>query len=157
MDVASELNKDVVTDFPVLEAVGKLDPGVYVSPPSPGKTPARPPKTEGDDGKRPLATQWLVVSDLGLTALSGEDGVHAIVHSLATAAPLAGVEVKLIARNNEILATKTTGADGRIDFDPGLSRGTGGSSPGLLVADDGTTITVSSISSRTRSISPIAA
>ena len=27
-----------------------------------------------------------------------------------------------------------TGADGRIDFDPGLSRGTGGSAPGLLAA-----------------------
>ncbi len=45
-----------------------------------------------------------------------------------------GVEVRLIARNNEVLATKTTGADGRVDFDPGLSRGTGGSAPGLLVA-----------------------
>ena len=41
---------------------------------------------------------------------------------------------RLIAHNNEVLATKTTGADGRIDFDPGLSRGTGGSAPGLLVA-----------------------
>ena len=41
---------------------------------------------------------------------------------------------KLVARNNEVLATKTTGADGRVDFDPGLSRGSGGSAPGLLVA-----------------------
>ena len=46
-----------------------------------------------------------------------------------------GVELRLIARNNEVLATKTTGADGRVDFDPGLSRGTGGSAPGLLVGD----------------------
>ena len=30
MDVASALNQDVVTDFPVLDAVGKLEPGVYV-------------------------------------------------------------------------------------------------------------------------------
>ena len=30
MDVASVLNKDVVTDFPVMKAVGKLDPGVYL-------------------------------------------------------------------------------------------------------------------------------
>ena len=42
--------------------------------------------------------------------------------------------MRLIARNNEVLATKTTGADGRVDFDPGLSRGTGGAAPGLLVA-----------------------
>jgi uncharacterized protein YfaS (alpha-2-macroglobulin family) len=135
MDVASELNKDVVTDFPVLEAVGKLDPGVYVITARPWKGGDAAAKPEGDDDSGgQLATQWLVISDLGLTALSGGDGVHAIIHSLATAAPLSGVEVKLVARNNEILATKATGADGRIDFDPGLSRGTGGLSPGLLVA-----------------------
>jgi alpha-2-macroglobulin len=135
MDVASDLNKDVITDFPILESVGKLEPGVYVITAHPWKEESATPKAEeGDDDSETLATQWLVVSDLGLTALSGEDGVHAIVHSLATAAPLAGVEVKLVARNNEILATKSTGADGRIDFDPGLSRGTGGVSPGLLVA-----------------------
>ncbi|MGH6799066.1 MAG: alpha-2-macroglobulin family protein, partial [Roseiarcus sp.] len=81
-----------------------------------------------------LAAQWMVVSDLGLTAISGNDGVHAIVQSLGSAAPLAGVELRLIARNNEVLAAKTTGADGRVDFDPGLSRGMGGSAPGLLVA-----------------------
>jgi alpha-2-macroglobulin len=135
MDVASELNKDVVTDFPILQAVGKLDPGVYVITAKPWKDP-NATKADSDDESN-LATQWVVISDLGLTALSGEDGVHAIVHSLATAAPLSGVEVKLIARNNEILATKTTGADGRVAFDPGLSRGAGGSTPGLLVATSG--------------------
>jgi len=134
MDVASDLNKDIVTEFPILDAVGKLEPGVYVITARPWKEPGAAAKAEGDDDSGALATQWLVVSDLGLTALSGEDGVHAIVHSLATAAPLAGVEVKLVARNNEILATKTTGPEGRIDFDPGLSRGTGGLSPGMLVA-----------------------
>ena len=30
MDVAAELNKDVVTDFPLNEAVGKLQPGLYL-------------------------------------------------------------------------------------------------------------------------------
>jgi uncharacterized protein YfaS (alpha-2-macroglobulin family) len=76
----------------------------------------------------------MVVSDLGLTAISGDDGVHALVQSLGSAGPLAGVELRLVARNNEVLATKTTGADGRVHFDPGLSRGKGGSAPGLLVA-----------------------
>ena len=54
--------------------------------------------------------------------------------SLGSAGPVAGVELKLVARNNEVLAIKTTGADGRVDFDPGLARGKGGSAPGLLVA-----------------------
>ena len=131
MDVASELNKDVVTEFPVLKAVGPLKPGVYL-------VTARPWKEKASDADQPedmqLATQWMVVSDLGLTAMSGDDGVHAIVESLGSAGPLAGVELKLVARNNEVLATKTTGPDGRVDFDPGLSRGKGGSAPGLLVA-----------------------
>src|SRR5258708_39958364 len=76
----------------------------------------------------------MVGSDLGLAAISGDDGVPALVHSLGSAGPLIGVELRLVARNNEVLATKTTGADGRVDFDPGLSRGKGGSAPGLLVA-----------------------
>ena len=135
MDVASELNKDVVTDFPLLDAVGKLQPGVYLVTARPwkgAKAPSGESSDEGDDSA--VATQWMVVSDLGLTTFSGDDGLHASVRSLASAAPLAGVEVRLVARNNEVLASKTTGADGRVDFDPGLSRGAGGSAPGLLVA-----------------------
>jgi uncharacterized protein YfaS (alpha-2-macroglobulin family) len=133
MDVASALNQDVVTDFPVLDAVGKLEPGVYVITARPWKGAANPADSNADESVQ-FAAQWMVVSDLGLTAISGDDGVHAIVQSLGSAGPLPGVELRLIARNNEVLATKTTGADGRADFDPGLSRGRGGSAPGLLVA-----------------------
>jgi uncharacterized protein YfaS (alpha-2-macroglobulin family) len=133
MDVASALNQDVVTDFPLLDAVGKLEPGIYVVTARPWKGAANPAGGEADETVQ-LAAQWMVVSDLGLTAISGDDGVHALVQSLGSAGPLAGVELRLVARNNEVLATKTTGADGRVDFDPGLSRGKGGSAPGLLVA-----------------------
>ena len=42
MDVASALNQDVVTDFPVLDAVGKLEPGVYVITARPWKGSANP-------------------------------------------------------------------------------------------------------------------
>ena len=133
MDVASALNQDVVTDFPVLDAVGKLEPGVYVITARPWKASANP--ADADSGETvQLAAQWMVVSDLGLTAISGADGVHALVQSLGSAAPVSGVALKLVARNNEVLAVKTTGADGRVDFDPGLARGKGGSAPGLLVA-----------------------
>jgi uncharacterized protein YfaS (alpha-2-macroglobulin family) len=138
MDVASELNKDVVTDFPILAAVGKLKPGVYLVTAHPWKeTSADAPADSGEGGGDTVATQWMVVSDLGLTTFSGSDGVHAMARSLETAAPLAGVEMRLIARNNEVLAVKKTGADGRVAFDPGLSRGTGGEAPSLLVAELG--------------------
>src|SRR5690606_16594579 len=43
--------------------------------------------------------------------------------------------VKLVARNNEILGTATTDANGRADFAPGLARGEGGRAPQLLVAE----------------------
>jgi alpha-2-macroglobulin len=133
MDVASQLNQDVVTDFPVLDAVGKLEPGIYVITARPWKGASSPTTPDAEESVQ-LAAQWMVVSDLGLTAISGDDGVHALVQSLGSAAQMAGVELRLIARNNEVLATKTTGADGRVDFDPGLSRGKGGLAPGLLVA-----------------------
>ena len=44
------------------------------------------------------------------------------------------VEIRLLARNNEVLATKKTDADGAVAFEPGLARGEGGLSPALLVA-----------------------
>ena len=42
-----------------------------------------------------LATQWFIVSDLGLTAFSGNDGIHVFVNSLATTEPKSGIELRL--------------------------------------------------------------
>lgn len=123
-------NADVVTAFPVQQAVKDLRPGVYVMSARPkGATEAEPWDSR--------ATQWFVVSDLGLTAVSGTDGVKAFARSLASAGALSGVELKLIARNNEVLATKTTDAEGFATFEPGLARGTGGQAPALIAASSG--------------------
>ena len=126
MKVEKELNAEITTNFPVNEAVPALQPGVYVL----AAVPANALTEEYSE----RATQWFIVSDLGLTAYSGSDGVHAFVNSLATTAPVSGIELRLIARNNEVLATKTTDAAGRVAFEPGLSRGEGGLAPALLVA-----------------------
>src|SRR5262249_26374644 len=118
LDARTDLNKDVITAFPVTEAVGKLEPGVYVMLARAGEKPVSQSFSSNDDGDSDAysnsATQWFVVSDLGLTSFSGEDGVHVFVRSLASAAPLGSVEVRLLARNNEVLATQTTGADGHL-------------------------------------------
>ncbi|PWB60389.1 MAG: alpha-2-macroglobulin [Bradyrhizobiaceae bacterium] len=127
LKVESELNADVTTAFPVEQAVGELKPGVYVMTAAPAG-----PQTED---YQQLATQWFIVSDLGLTAFSGHDGVNVFVHALGTAEPRAGVEVRLVARNNEILAARTTDAAGFARFEPGFARGEGGLSPAMLVAD----------------------
>ncbi|MDE2379671.1 alpha-2-macroglobulin, partial [Bradyrhizobium sp.] len=121
---AMTLNQDVTTAFPVDQALGDLLPGVYVM------TAAA--KGPGSDDDYQLATQWFIVSDLGVTAYSGNDGIHVFVNSLASTDPVAKAEVRLVARNNEILATRRTDESGHVLFEAGLARGEGGLSPALL-------------------------
>lgn len=132
-EVATEqtLNADVTTAFPVDQAVGDLQPGVYVMTAA-AKGPGSGGGDDDEDSSGSLATQWFIVSDLGLTAFSGNDGVHVFVNSLASTAPTAGAEVRLVARNNEILATKKTDSAGHVLFEAGLARGAGGLAPALL-------------------------
>ncbi|TAK50217.1 MAG: alpha-2-macroglobulin family protein [Xanthobacteraceae bacterium] len=128
MAVSSTLNEDVTTAFPVDQAVGDLQPGVYVM-----TAAAKGPRaSNGDEDYATQATQWFIVSDLGLTAFSGNDGIHVFVNSLATTAPLPNAEIRLVARNNEILATRKADAAGHVLFEAGLARGEGGLSPALL-------------------------
>jgi uncharacterized protein YfaS (alpha-2-macroglobulin family) len=129
LDVANTLNKDVITAFPVMEAVGnKLEPGVYLM------TAAASGGPKGDGDYELKATQWFVVSDLGLTSISGNGGIEIMLRSLGSAAPLDGVEVRLLARNNDVLAIEKSDPQGRVRFPAGLARGTGGQAPGLVVA-----------------------
>ena len=86
----------MTTAFPIAEAIPKLQPGVYV-------LAAYASAKKDDDGYRNAATQWFIVSDLGLTAINGDDGMHTFVRSLASAAPVANASVRLVARNNEVL------------------------------------------------------
>src|SRR5262249_11464007 len=117
------------TAFPVDEAIGNLAPGVYVMT----AEPAGPKK---DDDYAEAATQWFIVSDLGLTAFSGHDGIHVFVNSLASATATTQTEVRLVTRNNGVVSQKRTDAAGHAVFEPGLTRGEGGLAPALLVATD---------------------
>jgi uncharacterized protein YfaS (alpha-2-macroglobulin family) len=125
--VTSALNQDVTTAIPVGAIVPKLKPGAYVmvAKPASGKT--------WDYQAR--ATQWFIVTDIGLTTLAGNDGFHVIARSLSTAGPVVGAALRLVAVNNEVLATGRTDAQGYARFDPGLVRGTGGLAPALIVAE----------------------
>ena len=127
LEVDGALNADVVTAIPVNEAVGKLEAGVYAMT-------AEPRETSGEDDYGSLATQWFIVSDLGMTALAGPDGVHVLVRSLGGAEPVAGADVTLVARSNEVLGTAKTDANGYARFDAGLSRGPAGMGPEVVTA-----------------------
>ncbi|WP_035246433.1 alpha-2-macroglobulin family protein [Desulfogranum mediterraneum] len=80
------------------------------------------------------ASQWLVVSDVGLTSYRGEDGLIVVGRSLAQAVPVAGLELALYARNNRKLAAAVTDQHGVARFAPGLLAGEGGREAVLLVA-----------------------
>src|SRR5579871_176675 len=121
------LNQDVTTAFPVDEALGTMQPGVYVM-----TAAAKGTGSGGDDESGALATQWFIVSDLGLAAFSGNDGIHVFVNSLASTEAISKAEVRLVARNNEILATRKSDDAGHAVFEAGLARGEGGLSPAML-------------------------
>jgi len=129
IDIAPDLNKDVVTSFPVDEALPERKPGVYVL-----TAAASNGHSNEWDSK---ATQWFVVSDVGLTTYAGTDGLNVFARSLDTAGPLEGVELQLIAKNNEVLGTATTDADGRATFTAGLIRGTAANTPAVILAKKG--------------------
>ena len=123
--VESKLNAEVTTAFPLDQAFKDLSPGVYAMTAEPKEA------VSNDYGQQ--ATQWFVVSDLGLSAYTTHDGIDVFVHSLATADPRGSVEVRLMARNNEQLAVRQTDRNGFIHFEAGLARGEGGLAPAAIV------------------------
>ncbi|MCG6857605.1 MAG: alpha-2-macroglobulin family protein [Salaquimonas sp.] len=129
IDLKRERNQEVVTSFPVDEALPERKPGIYVM--------TAKVSNEQSDSWEPVATQWFLVSDIGLTTYAGTDGLTVFARSLETAKPVAGVELTLIARNNEVLGTATSDADGKAVFTPGLMRGSAGLEPAVLTAKTG--------------------
>ena len=126
--VAQEVNKDVTTRLPMGEALKGLPAGIYALK---AAVPGVDPYTI------PPGWQWFVISDLGVTTMSGVDGLHVFVRSLGTAEAKAGVSVELLNRANAVLGTATTDDQGYARFDAGLTRGTGGSAPAMVVVKEG--------------------
>lgn len=129
IDIASQLNKEVTTSFPVDQAIPDRKPGVYV-------LTAVPKDGQGDYWEA-RATQWFVISDIGITSFTGADGLNVFVRSLASAKPLASADVQLVARNNEILGSAVSDANGRASFAAGLVRGEGGKAPVAILVRQG--------------------
>ncbi len=86
MPVEGARNVRVVTSVPVIEMMPEIKPGVYLLMARAAKADEN--EEEGRNYWDLYATQWIVVSDIGLTTMSGEDGLNVFVRSLETAAPL---------------------------------------------------------------------
>ena len=126
---SGDANANVTTVLPVAEMLGTLQPGAYYVELADA---AALDREDREPGAR--AGRWLIVTDLAFTAYRGETGLDVVVRSLDTAEPVSGVEVQLIARSNEILATRRTGRDGRLRFDAPLMAGDEGDAPRVLTA-----------------------
>lgn len=126
VDIENEANKRVVTAIDIEQMRKTAAPGVYVLTAS----PATGERDYWDD----LATQWVVVTDVGLTTYAANDGLTVIARSLSTGKPVAGVDIGLYARNNDELARTKSDQGGVVRFDPGLLRAEGGRSPAAVMA-----------------------
>ena len=135
-DVSMQINRDMLTRLPLDDVMGDLGPGIYALPASvPGLDPY----------DNPPATQWFVISDIGLTTLSGVDGLHVFTRSLADVSASAGSTVTLISRANAIIGETVTDAEGYARFTAAQTAGTGGAAPALVTVAKGDDFTFLSL------------
>ena len=91
LDLAQGANNAMVTTaIPVKDAIPNLQPGAYV-------VTAKVSSAKSADDYSDLATQWFIVTDLGLSTVTGDDGIHAFVRSLATHLIDKGIRVNAVA------------------------------------------------------------
>ncbi len=134
-EVEGRLNRTTTSRLP-LDDVGPLDPGVYV---------LRATVPGSDPWVTAPATQWFMVSDLGLTTLSGHDGLHVVTQHLTDGQPAEGLRVALLARSNRVLGEAKTDAQGHVRFSTALTQGSGASAPVMVLVEGGADMAVLSL------------
>lgn len=130
MPVDGRLNEEERIAVPLSEMMRSPEPGIYVLLATNADDPEQAELPWND-----WASQWIVLSDIGLTSYQGLDGMHVVARSLKDATPRAGVELRLMSRNNQLLERAVTDAQGQALFGPGLLRGSGGNRPAVLFAE----------------------
>lgn len=130
IDVASESNVVVTTVFPLGAALGSLKPGVYYI----RLEDASSNEGASDSNTTAKAWRWIVFTDLALTTYWGATGVDVFVRSLESTQVVAGVDLVLVAQNNDELGRARTDRDGRAHFAAPLLAGTGPLVPRMIMA-----------------------
>ncbi|MEO1191206.1 MAG: alpha-2-macroglobulin [Pseudomonadota bacterium] len=121
----NQANDSQIPVAPILEKTP--EPGLYLAV-------ARDPNA---DSWQPWASQWFLISDIGLTSFQAENALWVFARSLADATPQAGMELQLLAKDNAVLATAKTDDDGKVSFPAAALRGPGGKAPRALLAYGG--------------------
>lgn len=123
-------NKTIVKNIDVHQATPDMKPGLYVlSAKQKGGF-----SSHGYDSEK--ATQWFTVTDIGLSTYTSEKSFIVQARSFATGKPIKGIQLELVAKNNEILATAKTDSDGFGEFPKELMLGKAGKSPACIFAND---------------------
>ncbi|WP_415922595.1 alpha-2-macroglobulin family protein [Tateyamaria sp. SN6-1] len=126
--VSGTLNVETRTRLPMEEALEGQPAGIYV-------LSARVPGSDPYDTAS--ATQWFVLSDLGVTTWQGNDGMTAAIRSLSDAQAVAAADVTLISRANAVLAQAQSDAEGFVTFPAGVTRGRGAATAAMLQVSRG--------------------
>lgn len=126
LTIDGERNKQATTALSTATLFRRRRPGIYIV----AAKPAGVKMWRYQD----RATQWVLVSNIGLTTFRGADGLHVFARALDSARPIAGLVLRLFARNNTELGSRRTDAKGMASFAPGLLRGGGGRAPAALMA-----------------------
>jgi uncharacterized protein YfaS (alpha-2-macroglobulin family) len=126
MAISGDRNRAVTTAIPLKDMLREKGPGIYLAVAERGDL-------RQDEYAEP-ATNWVLVSNLGLAVYKGADGLVVNVRSLADGKPQPGVTVQLYARNNAELAEANSDAGGIARIPRGLLRGRGGDEPFVVTA-----------------------
>ncbi|HEY8287647.1 MAG TPA: MG2 domain-containing protein, partial [Acetobacteraceae bacterium] len=119
-----ESNKSAHTSLPLPDALASAGPGLYA---------LIVRAADGTPGA-PGAVQMILRTDLAPTVWRGADGLTVQVRGYSDVLPRAGVSLRLLADNNDILADTVTDADGVGRFAAPLLHGEGPLAPRLVQA-----------------------
>ena len=104
LDVPPQLNEEVTTPISLENYLSDEHVGIF-------KVVARNADREWNS-----AHQWVLITDLGISAKRIGDKLYVWVKSIATGAPVPAARVKLISDNNQTLLSGTTNWAGFVEF-----------------------------------------
>ena len=104
LDVSSQLNEEVTTPISLEEYLSDEHVGIF-------KIVARNTRNRWNS-----AHQWVLITDLGISAKRLGDRLYVWVKSLSTGKPVPSARVKLISDNNQTLFSGATNWSGFIEF-----------------------------------------
>ena len=104
VEIQSVLNDEVTTPIPLKDYLSDDHIGIF-------KVTAR-----DIDRRWRRATQWVMLTDLGVMAKKTTDALWVWVNSLSSLRPIPYAKIELMSHNNQTLLSGTTNADGWVKF-----------------------------------------